>query len=77
MHGVTPVGGPNNAEVPDGPSIVFTGAHLKCPCKPDDLQLIDNFHGKRTILCGYCGVDYDLPLISYRWPPAMITRKRA
>lgn len=77
MRGVTPVGGPQNQDVPEkGPVIVFTGAHLRCPCRPGDLQEIDDFHGRRSVLCSYCGHDYALPAVTYRWPP-VVSRRRA
>lgn len=76
LRGVTPVGGPQNAEVPEGPVIVFTGANLRCPCKPGEFQELHDLHGKDSVNCLYCGQNYAIPAVSYRWPP-VIQRRRA
>lgn len=76
MRGVTPVGGPRDEDVPrEGPVIVFTGAHLRCPCRPGELQEIADFHGRSSVLCCFCGNDYALPQVSYRWPPVPVRRR--
>jgi len=70
LRGVTPVGGPQNAEVPkEGPVIVFTGANLRCPCRPEEFQELHDLHGKETVTCLHCGETYSIPAVSYRWPP--------
>lgn len=70
IQGVTPVGGRQNTQVPDeSPVIVFTGAHMRCPCKPGALTEIDEFSSKGVVMCQFCGKEYDLPQVSYRWPP--------
>lgn len=67
--GVTPVGGPSNAKLPKGPVIVFTEAHLRCPCRPNALTQIESFENHRSIRCGHCMKIYALPAVTYRWPP--------
>jgi hypothetical protein len=75
LKGVTPVGGTNDADVPKGPVVVFTGAHLRCPCSPKDLQEIAHFDRQRSVTCARCKLEYDLPVVSYRWPPTANIRR--
>lgn len=68
FSGVTPVGGSNPDTPSKGPVILFTQAHLRCPCDPDQLQEVF-LPGTKYVTCVLCGAEYDLPKVSYRWPP--------
>ena len=72
LKGVTPLA--EGKELPKGPVIVFTGVALKCPCSDSLIPLTTI--PERAITCPKCHKLYDLPTVSYRWPPVSILRTR-
>jgi len=67
LQGVTPVRPDRTLPSDKNSLIVFTEAYLRCPCRPGDLQKINDF-GK-SIICHKCKEIYEIPEVSYRWPP--------